>query len=208
VLFGRSGVTPATWGPVKRRESGLPLRALRALCGSSLRSDSDFLAGKRNEPRSTQRAQRKGMTHPGQVSRPPVCLRLKSGWSKTSRTIPTLLSLRQDCPRFAIASGICSLLDGTSALALGSFCQKQPRAVVMRSRNFSGRNRGVVRSPVRVGTNCNRNLPRKGDHHDPPEHASRNHCRQSVEPGLGCRPCLLRGGRPFLLIAGLSFRKL
>ncbi len=135
MLFGRSGVTPATWGPVKSRESGLPLRALRALCGSSLRSDSDFLAGKRNEPRSTQRAQRKGMTHPGQVSRPPVCLRLKSGWSKTSRTIPTLLSLRQDCPRFAIASGICSLLDGTSGLALGSFCQNQPRAVVMRSRN-------------------------------------------------------------------------
>jgi len=102
--------------------------------------------------------------------------------------------------------------------------------------SFSGRNRGVVRSPVRVGTKSNRDLPRKGDHHDPPEvhhdlcpadravHQGRDPVR-SLRPALpgksnvlpdrscpdpesGSRLCLLSVRRPFHLIAGLSFRKL
>src|SRR5208337_184947 len=55
--------------------------------------------------------------------------------------------------------------------------------VMMRSRGFLGRNRSVVRSPVRVGTKSNRDLPRKGDHDDPPEITSRDRCRRFVERG-------------------------
>src|SRR5208337_4126581 len=39
---------------------------------------------------------------------------------------PDILSLRQDCPNSASVSGSCSLLDGTSALVVGSFCLNQP----------------------------------------------------------------------------------
>src|SRR5208283_5887681 len=47
---------PLAWETDRQAESGILLRDLRALCGSNLRSDFDFLAGKRNQPRRNQRA--------------------------------------------------------------------------------------------------------------------------------------------------------
>ena len=51
------------WETDRQAESGIPLRDLRALCGSNPRSDFDSLAGKRNQPRRNQRAQRNETSH-------------------------------------------------------------------------------------------------------------------------------------------------
>src|SRR5271157_4552842 len=50
----------------------------------------------------------------------------RRGDAKHHPHCPDILSLRQDCPNFASVSGSCSLLDGTSALVVGSFCLNQP----------------------------------------------------------------------------------
>ena len=50
----------------------------------------------------------------------------RRGDAKHHAHSPDILSLRQDCPNSASVSGSCSLLDGTSALVVGSFCLNQP----------------------------------------------------------------------------------
>ncbi len=75
---GRTRMERSHGKPIDRRESGIPLRDLRALCGSNLRSDFDSLAGKRNQPRRNQRARRNETSHHGMVPCPPNRQRLKT----------------------------------------------------------------------------------------------------------------------------------
>ena len=69
---GRTRMERSHGKPIDRRENGIPLRDLRVLCGSNLRSDFDSLAGKRNQPRRNE------TSHHGMVPCPPNRQRLKT----------------------------------------------------------------------------------------------------------------------------------